>query len=655
MRILCSITGARTYGTVWVSGNNIAPGDKIGPLKVTWDTETPGDYWYASIVVPGGSHPAMYVSHNPDDPLLPYWKECLLIHDYFDDSKDDDGSHPTFTVDWNTFSINLKSGACSASMLNVGNHSPVWNVFVLMLENHSFDNIFAFSGISGITAATTANSNVCDGTTYKVSDAATPTSMTTDPGHEFSDVLQQLCGYGPNTKYWSPNYPKIDLSGFAATYANSADEHTGKPAVNHIGDVMACFNTQSQLPNICTLAKKYVLCDHWFSSLPGPTWPNRFYVHGASSAFWNPLGPYYWSLDDSPSDPEMAIWEAADGFAYQNGSIFDRLNQASIPWRIYHDTSGAVSGSVPQVTSLKNISLVDVLSVKSLSDMQADLKSAYPYRYTFIEPNYGDVVSDSYVGGSSQHPKDDVSGGENLIANVFTSISQSPLWQHSLLIITYDEHGGFYDSVVPGPTVAPNTADRPGENGFVFNQLGVRVPAVIVSPLLANPGQVDHTVYDHSSVLSTITDLFGLRFLTARDGSANNLTHLLSGAGEMPSGDVLHLSVGQPPSSQPAMTPEDLAARALEPLPEKGNLRGTLAVARKTDIDLSSGTPAERAAIHARVSALQTRGDADAYIKEVMGKVQARRAAHAAAVKAELNKPGSKSAMKQTPPPEQSK
>lgn len=622
------------YGTVGLSVAGVAPGSKIGPLDVSWDTATPADFWYASAVVSGGQQPGYYVSNVSYDLLLPYWKECMLVGEW---GFGDDGSSPTFTVDWNTFSINLKSGGCSADMIHAGNYSPVQNIFVLMLENHSFDNIFAFSGINGITHATTSDCNAYSGSSYCVSDNATPTGMPTDPGHEFSDILQQLCGAGAT--YTPPNYPAIDLSGFAATYATSADESTGLPTDAQIGDIMACFNTSSQLQNSYYLATHYVICDQWFSSLPGPTWPNRFYVHGASSAYWNSTTQGYQSLDDSPSKTQMLQWEGPDGFTYQSGSIYDALNNANIPWRIYYDDTLAVSGSVPQVTAIKGISLADVLSVKSITDMQGDLQSAYPYRYTFIEPNYGDVLNNTYEGGSSEHPMDDVSGGENIIGNVFNWITQSPLWPNSMLIITYDEHGGFYDSVTPGSAIPPDTSDQPGANGFIFNQLGVRVPAVIISPLVT--AGVDSTVYDHSSVPATVEQLFGLPSMTARDAAANNFTHLLpSGAARTERPQTLNAGRTSPP--KPPMTAEELTALSQEPIPESGNLIGILAVAQKTDIELSSGTPVERAAIVAKVQTLQTRGDAQTYITQVMARVKALQIANAAAIKAELAKPSPK-------------
>jgi phospholipase C len=114
----------------------------------------------------------------------------------------------------------------------------------------------------------------------------------------------------------------------------------------------------------------------------------------------------------------------------------------------------------------------------------------------------------SYAGGSSQHPKDDVTAGEALIKATYEAIRNSPIWPNSLLIITYDEHGCFYDSVAPGPAPAP--ADNAGSNfnqhGFTFMQYGVRVPARIVSPLIPK-GTVNHTIYDHASIPATLERL----------------------------------------------------------------------------------------------------------------------------------------------------
>jgi phospholipase C len=602
---------------------NVQPGQKIGPVEVSWETSTPADFWYASLAIPTGETSGVYVSSVPEDVLLPYWKECMLMDTPF---HSDNGTSPTFTVSQSTFDINLDSGGTSASMLRTGDYSSVEHVFVLMLENHSFDNIFAFSGIPGIKAATTQDSNAYNGQSYAVSDTSTPLGMPTDPGHEFADVLEQLCGQGAT--YTAPNYPEVTLTGFAANYATSTTEKTGTPTPAEIGDVMASFDTATQLPNIQALAKNFVVCDQWYSSLPGPTWPNRFYVHGASSAYADSDG--YTSLDDSPSTAQIAQWETVSGFAYRKGSLFEALDGENIPWRVYHDDTLNTGGSIPQVAALKGISLANPLQVKSITELAGDLNSGYPYRYTFIEPNYGDVTGNTYKGGSSQHPEDSVQGGENLVATVYHAVRNSPLWPYSMLIITYDEHGGFYDSVAPGAAVPPATDDLPGANGFVFNQLGVRVPAVVVSPLVT-PG-VDHTTYDHSSVLATVERLFGLSALTARDRAANDLTHLLGSPGATAAAPQLEVRAATPPSPSTATPPRT-------PVPDRCDLQGFLYAARKADFDLAAGGAAALATAKDRGAAVQTHADASAYITNVVTRVQAHRSAHEAAVRAQASGP----------------
>ena len=625
-----------SHGSTGITQGAVPPGGKIGPVTVDWNTATPADFWYASIAPSGGSRPGVYVSNVPDDVLLPYWKECMLIGEW---GLKDDRSSPTFTVDWDNFAINLKSGYCGASMIHTGDYSAIQHVFVLMLENHSYDNMFAALG-----GAPAANSNSYNGQTYTVSDTSTPTGMPTDPGHEFADVLEQLGGEGAT--YTAPNYPKPQMSGFAANYAYSTSEKTGTPTADEIGDIMKCL-APAQVPVITQLANHYALCTNWFSSLPGPTWPNRFYVHGASSAYQD--GGGYTSLDSSPSNLQIAQWETVSGFTYRNGSIFDALDANGIPWRIYHDDTLDVGGSIPQVTALKGISLAQPLAVKSITAFASDVASGYPYRYTFIEPNYGDVTGNTYKGGSSQHPEDDVSGGENLIARAFNAIASSPLWPYSMLVITYDEHGGFYDSVAPGGTVEPDTQDGPGDNGFVFNQLGVRVPAVIVSPMVKFG--VDPTPYDHSSVPATLERLLGFGALTARDAAANDFMHLFDG-GDAEARPAPTLATGRTPLP---VSPSAVAKRAAlmkTPIQEKGNLPGFLHCARKTDIELSAAAPITTIAPEELITPLPapsvsapmpSYGEVDSYFRNVMARVQQRRAGHEAALRMRLATPGAKS------------
>lgn len=485
--------------------------------------------------------------------------------------------------------------------------SPITNVFVLMLENHSFDNMLALSGIDGIYAATSANTNSYNGVTYPFTGGA-PDSMPTDPGHEFTDVLQQLTGqvtpYIPNSQY-----PAIDNSGFAANYATTKTEGA-PPLPSDVGLIMAGFDTGQQLPALYDLAKNFVVCDQWFSSLPGPTWPNRFFLHGASSN----------GLDHSPTSWELFEWESADGFRYPHGSIYDAMTAAGITWRLYHDDNGPVEGSVSQVSAIHNIELWDVHPLsKFVTDVQ---QASYPYQYTFIEPNYGDVVGGTYENGTSQHPMDGVAGGEGVITTVYEAIRNSPLWESSMLIITYDEHGGFYDHFPPGPAQPPddNSGTKYNKYGFNFTQYGVRVPAVVVSPL-TGAGLVDHTVYDHSSVLATLEWLFGLNPLTKRDATAFNLMNLITTTVRKDTPTTLRRAA-PPPRPTPPLTPEEEAARELEPIPEGSTLMGMLGVVMK-----AHGRLAGREAALARFKGIKTRGEARAYVREVMAGVEAVRAA----------------------------
>jgi phospholipase C len=533
------------------------------------------------------------------------------------------------------------------------------NVFVLMLENHSFDNIFAMSGIPDIDVATVQDSNSYQGETYSVRDGAPP-SMTTDPGHEFKDVLEQLCGADAACKYKGGAYPSVDNSGFASSYATSVSEDTGTPTTDHIGDIMACFNTQTQLPVIWQLAREFAICDNWYSSLPGPTWPNRFFVHGASSAGWT----------DSPHLLDEVTWELLHGFRYSNGSIFQALCNAGHEWRLYNDDKNQFSddasgpefgGWISQVASLHRISQLDLHSIDrfvcDLNKRTAEELPAYNYSYTFIEPNFGrsffspqkhhkgsKYKGPTYKGGSSQHPEDDPSGGEGLIKAVYEAIRNSPVWNTSLLIIVYDEHGGFYDHVKPGCAVPPCDGIPEGQKtrnarGFDFTQYGVRVPAVIVSPLIPR-GKVDHTLYDHSSILATLERLLGMNPLTKRDECANDLRHLLTNSAPREDCPKTLVSPATAPSHRGIFEKELIAVEHWveeavdkveavlgvhdEPLPESGNIIGFLQILLKTEMEcsqLNGDDEAEQARILENYKQINTKNKARDYVKYMRDKI----------------------------------
>ena len=313
-------------------------------------------------------------------------------------------------------------------MTTAGPFQNIKHAFVLMLENRSLDHMLGFSGITGKDAVNGTNTKI-NGLTgnetnsgLKVSQPA-DWAMPVDPCHEFPCVVEQLCGAGANYPHGGL-YPTIDNSGFVSNYTNNGG------AANP-GEIMKCYSP-SQLRVLNALASEFAVCDNWYSSMPGPTWPNRFFVHAASSA----------GLDHSPTNGEIAKWFIF-GLGFQNGTIFDRLSKASKKWHIYRGDEFPISLAFRGVHFLANTS-----PLRHFKDQVQNTKHAFPYDYTFIEPSYGNIFG-NYQGGTSQHPLDNVVCGEWLIKNVYEWIRNSPLWNDSLLIVTWDEHEGFYDHTFP--------------------------------------------------------------------------------------------------------------------------------------------------------------------------------------------------------------
>lgn len=479
------------------------------------------------------------------------------------------------------------------------------HIFVLMLENRSFDHMFGFSNIPGIAVATAADSNTFGGQAYAFQNGA-PDRMPSDPSHSFSSVVQQLCGDGTGPNSVSP-YPPRDSSGFVADYSRTTIKKKPIPKTAY-ANIMKGIDTAKQAPALFALAREYALCDNWFASLPGPTWPNRFFVHGASSD----------GICRSPSTADIAKWEIFKGFVYPNGSIFDRLGKGN--YKLYQDKSGPIAGRVPQVAAIKGIDYADVAGLNSF---EKDLKKGKAARYTFIEPAYGDVVSGSYGGGSSQHPMDGLRTGDNLVARVYNAIRQSPVWEKSLLIITYDEHGGFYDSVAPSAKAPPpndGTGAAQNTNGFDFAEFGVRVPAVIVSPRIAK-GTIDHTLFDHASVLATVEQAFALAPLTDRDKAANSVLPLLTLAAPFDATRLPQLALTPAPPA--ALAPASIPAPAdpLEPIEQAKDLPAILFVARKAQRKRQGDLQAMTV-----FQPVRTRADAQAYLDMVLPQLEAARA-----------------------------
>jgi phospholipase C len=257
--------------------------------------------------------------------------------------------------------------------------------------------------------------------------------------------------------------------------------------------IMRCF-PPAEAPVLGFLAKQFAVLVNWHASVPGETWPNRLYAHAATS--------------DGTANNKV-------GF-YDNDTVFQRLNEAGASWGVYHD-------GVPQVWAYPRLWLSDVDRFHGMDRFYADVADGTLPAYSFIEPDHGFGRGE----GNSQHPGnntvtgDSFEAGEALMARIYNALVASPaLFAETLFLITYDEHGGFFDHVPPGPVMNPDGKDD-AKTRFNFTISGVRVPAVAVSPLIP-AGTVDDTFYDHASIPATVRCRFaaGTAPLTRREEAA---------------------------------------------------------------------------------------------------------------------------------------
>ena len=376
------------------------------------------------------------------------------------------------------------------------------HIVVLMLENQSFDRVLGYLRLEApgenLHGLTGGESNPVappgDMTPVPVSRISGPAGYTTDPspGHDFEDVNLQIFG---DRVPAATRVPRND--GFVLSYASQLGDD-GRPLGDRGREIMGCLDPTA-LPVTSALARGFVVCDHWFASVPGPTWPNRFFLHAATAG-------------GHLVTPETAGQFAAQfwGSPYRMRTIFESLMDAGHTWKVYFD-------DYAQAFALRNLHpYVD--RFQKFEQFAVDVAAGALPTYAFIEPR---SFSAPGYPANDQHPPHHLLEGEKLIASVYDTLrSDQTTWRQCVLLVLYDEHGGFYDHVPPPAAVRPDrTVARP--SGFQFDRLGVRVPALIVSPWVPE-GHADHTVYDHTSVPATLKKILRLPdFLTARDRAAN--------------------------------------------------------------------------------------------------------------------------------------
>ena len=390
--------------------------------------------------------------------------------------------------------------------------SAVEHIVVLMLENRSFDHMLGYlyaangnvspSGqpFEGLTAAD-ANP---DGTGNQVAaygiTQATPHAYLmpgADPGEGYQATNSQLWGSTTAPASGAPATMQGFVKDFAYTIGWETNKHWTIVPGTTADWIMGCY-TPEALPVLSALAAGYAVCDHWYASVPTETMPNRAFASAATSQG---------HMDDNTK-------------TFTCPSIFGALTAAGVSWMAYgYNSTPLVRNDFPDTAS------APASNFGKFADFTAAAAAGTLPAFTFLEPDFSTT-------GNSQHPNYDVALGEQLIHDVYEALRGGPGWNQTLFVLTYDEHGGCYDHVPPpwGATPPDSTPDT--RFGFGFDRFGVRVPTVLISPLIA-PG----TVYrvpaggmplDHTSLLKTIEQRWNLKPLTARDAAALGIGDVLT-------------------------------------------------------------------------------------------------------------------------------
>jgi phospholipase C len=364
---------------------------------------------------------------------------------------------------------------------------PIRHVVVLALENRSFDQMLGclqpeLPGLDGIDPTAPPRQNFIQTGPPFEQRPTEHTVVAPDPKHELRNVLLQI---------------KAQNAYFVLDYALEYTETTREQRM----DIMA-YHRPNFLPALHALARNFTVCDAWFSSVPGPTWPNRLFLLSGTS-----LG--HTDMPSSVFNPNLH-W-------YDQDTIFDRLNECQRSWQIY---AGDFPLSLLFVHQLKPENLARLSDFDRFLKDARSVEAAFP-EFAFIEPGY--------VGSNADddHPPHNVLRGEQLLAQVYNALrANTALWESTLLVVIFDEHGGFYDHVSP-----PADAVPPDDHieTFAFRQLSVRVPALLVSPWVEN--RVCKIRFDHTTLLKYLIDKWDLGPLGNRTATANTFAPFIRRSG----------------------------------------------------------------------------------------------------------------------------
>jgi phospholipase C len=356
------------------------------------------------------------------------------------------------------------------------------HVILLLLENHSFDQMLGcfqqvYEDLDGIdpTKRSDRVNHDPDGNPYFPGETRDK-QMELDPRHELEHVRVQL---------------ENNNSGFVKDFATAYPGSSRETRQQIMGYYPLDF-----LPALHHLAKHFTICDRWYSSLPGPTWPNRFFALSGTAS-----GRV--SMPAGITHPDLANLL----FDQNQSTIFDRLNEAGRSWKVYY-YDFPCSLILTHQRRPRNVAHY-VLIDQFFKDVYKE--ETFP-EFCFIEPKYFGTDQ------NDDHPPHNVMKTEKLIADVYNAVrAHEDLWNSTLLVVLFDEHGGFYDHVSPP---LANPPDQHTEE-YTFDRLGVRVPALLVSPWVSR--RVEHTTFDHTSLLRYMVDKWQLAPLGERTAKANSI------------------------------------------------------------------------------------------------------------------------------------
>ncbi len=423
----------------------------------------------------------------------------------------------------------------SAQQLSKINH-----FVLLMLENRSFDNLLGFlykdqnnvsngrkfAGLTGNESNPDKNGKAVN--VFQIQSGTTTSYFfpRADPGEGYANTNVQLFGTNP-----PPPGGQATNQGFVKNFQMNMTLPKAHALPGTLPtDIMGVY-PPAMIPILSGLARGYAVCDYWFSSAPTETFPNRAFVAMATSQG---------RMGDAPAP-------------FTAPSIYTSIGKGRATWGMYgYDKEPLSRHSIADITHAPNSNFGLFKDFKS-----AAANGTLP-NYVFLEPQWGSA-------GNSQHPNYDVSKGEQLLHDVYYALYGSKVWASTLLIITYDEHGGCFDHIAP-PTNAKTPDNSVGEQGFDFKRFGVRVPAVLVSPWIeagtifrapgwenGQPSTGSATPVDHTSILKTVQLRFGLSPLTERDKAAPDLSGVLT-LGAARTDDPLNKRKALKAAKQPALS-----------------------------------------------------------------------------------------------------